>query len=381
VKNIITSTSIQKMSASEKSIKIQRLLRKGMSIKKLCHQHSLKARYHKTKPHLVSLKYIQYKADPGNKVVNEARGVIISTKPEDNYKIVALPYFRFYNHGEKYAASLDWSTTKVLEKLDGSLIILYYHDDEWNFASSGTPDAYGLIDLIQKVWSQLGYNYPNVEDQDKTFMFELCSPENKIVVNYETDRLVLHGVRSIITHQEYHPDEFALKYSYELIQSYDLNSFEDAHSHVLQLNPNKSEGFIYLDANFQRVKDKNPAYVLKSKAKDQDIIIIILTVIFEGESSEFLALNPDKQSDYDITYARYMKIHQQITDLWVHYRDIPDRKTFFTTITRTSDRTPLIEWYNGCLLYMYTLKSKGVEPDIRKWIHNQNPCRCQQFFK
>ena len=390
---------------------IQRLLRSGKNLKKICFQNDIKVVPHKTIPHLVTLKYMD-KANPLNKVTNQARGTIISILPEDNFKVVALPYFRFYNHGEKFTDVIDWNSTntRVLEKLDGSLVILYYYEgsdgNHWRFATSGTPDAYGMSSLINKVWKKLGYRYPNEEDKDKTFMFELCTLNNKIVVPYETERMVLHGVRSIITFKEELPDAYATKYGYELIKSYPVNNFDDAHKMVLGFDPKQTEGCVYVDHLFRRVKDKNPEYVVLSKTAEGDSIeCTILKTIFTNDSSEFLSTNPDKIDLYNDIYNKYITLCKQIEQEWNNLKDIPDRKTFFQTInTITSTNKSLdtslaasldaAKWYKNCLLEMYTIQTKNTQrkntqQNIRDvdinyiygWINKQNPMRVLNFFQ
>jgi len=53
------------------------------------------------------------------------RGIILDA--EDDWRVVSLPYVKFFNYGESYAdKTLDWTTAKVYEKLDGSMVTLYW---------------------------------------------------------------------------------------------------------------------------------------------------------------------------------------------------------------------------------------------------------------
>lgn len=59
-----------------------------------------------------------------NAIVQDARGTILDE--DDNWRIVAFPFRKFFNFNESNAAKLNWSGgVKVMEKLDGSLMILY----------------------------------------------------------------------------------------------------------------------------------------------------------------------------------------------------------------------------------------------------------------
>lgn len=124
-------------------------------------------------------------------IVQECRGIILNK--EDNWNIVCYPYNKFFNFGESNAAKLNWdSKINAYKKLDGSLINLFYYKG-WNFSTSGNPDASGpclnnlgrqitFHELVKELWSQHNYEYPFKIDYNRTFMFELCTPLNKIVV-------------------------------------------------------------------------------------------------------------------------------------------------------------------------------------------------------
>ena len=83
------------------------------------------------------LKYQQTKSDFNNDIVKECRGIIFNTT---TLKPVCVPFFKFGNYGESYADEIDWNTAKVQEKIDGSLIKLWY-DNEWHISTNGTIDA------------------------------------------------------------------------------------------------------------------------------------------------------------------------------------------------------------------------------------------------
>ncbi len=58
----------------------------------------------------------------GEKIVQQCRGIILDEA--NNWQIVSYPYDKFFNYEESYAPQLDWSTAKIFEKLDGSLMTL-----------------------------------------------------------------------------------------------------------------------------------------------------------------------------------------------------------------------------------------------------------------
>ena len=65
---------------------------------------------------LVLLKYDQLNSDLGNDIVQECRGLILDS---DTFDIVSYPFNKFFNYGESHAATIDWASAYVTQKLDG----------------------------------------------------------------------------------------------------------------------------------------------------------------------------------------------------------------------------------------------------------------------
>ena len=105
-------------------------------------EYRVKHRRHGRFPNLVLLKY-DIKAPFGEPLVQECRGIVLDES--DGWKVVSRAFDKFFNHGEGHAAPIDWSTARVQEKLDGSLAVMYHYAGEWHVATSGSPDASGVV--------------------------------------------------------------------------------------------------------------------------------------------------------------------------------------------------------------------------------------------
>lgn len=112
-----------------------------------------------------------------------ARGLILDLK---NKQVVATPFPKFFNYQEvPYVPNEPFS---VLEKLEGSLIIIYNHRGKWctatkgSFVSDQAKWAQEILD--RKIRTQ--YLVPGV-----TYLAEAVYSENKIVVPYEKEGLYL----------------------------------------------------------------------------------------------------------------------------------------------------------------------------------------------
>lgn len=141
----------------------------------------------------VLLKYNQLDSDMFFRVVREARGPIFKVNEEGKYEYVCRPFEKFFNYGEDLAAEVDWKKAKVTEKIDGSLMKLWFDKDKWHLSTNGTIDAFvaeadesgitfgeiferALGGKVEESFSGLDTRY--------TYLFEMTSPETKIVIPY-----------------------------------------------------------------------------------------------------------------------------------------------------------------------------------------------------
>jgi len=273
-------------------------------------EFGIHTKQHSVYPDLVLFKYDQIKSPRSSNLVKECRGIILDRAK--NWKIVAHPYNRFFNYGEGLADKLDWDSTLAYEKLDGSLITMYFYNYEWHVATSGVPCATGTLrydysrtfkDLFWETWEELEYEIPL--ETDTCFMFELCTSFNQGVVRHSKPRIVLHGCRNVELGTEVYPECYSDKYGWELAQVYSLDDISEVRSMVKKLNPLESEGVVLRDGNFNRVKFKNEKYVLLEHAGQTLNTRKMIKIIQEGEASEFLAYMPKFKKVYADTKRIY----------------------------------------------------------------------------
>lgn len=75
-------------------------------------------------------------SDFSNPIVQEARGIILNIEKQE---VVCWPFRKFGNYYESYADKIDWATARVQEKVDGSIVKLWYDFEvnAWNFSTNG----------------------------------------------------------------------------------------------------------------------------------------------------------------------------------------------------------------------------------------------------
>ena len=242
------------------------------------------------KGNLACFKYTT-EADFSDLIVCEARGIIIDLHA---LKVVCWPFDKFFNVQERYAAKIDWSTARVLEKVDGSLIKLYWYDGEWRYATSSTCDVedaiiswhvgYTFKDVLVKA-----INYGDIPldklDKDYTYMFELVSPMTQIVIKYELPQLFYLAARNNSTGEEIDADMGG----FARPKSYKLTSLDDCLNAAIKLNEGHGddvgqEGFVVVDSSFNRIKIKSPEYVAMHKITTNKMFTVkrITELYFEG---------------------------------------------------------------------------------------------------
>ena len=113
------------------------------------------------------------------------RGLVL----DDNYRPVARPLPKFFNLSE-YQGTLPDGVPNIYEKLDGSLIILFYYRGRREVASRGSFAS----EQSQMARAFLANYQPELDrlHPAHTYLFEIIYPSNRIVVDYgSSQRLVL----------------------------------------------------------------------------------------------------------------------------------------------------------------------------------------------
>lgn len=289
---------------------------------------------------LVSLKYNQIESPMHEPIVQECRGMVVCTATN---RVLAHPYNKFWNYGDAPAARIDWDTARVLEKLDGSLMTLYWRDGEWRVASSGTPNAGGPFGdtgetyaaAFWRTWDALGMATPPIDCTDSCFMFEFCDTPNRIVVVHDKPRIVLHGARRLSTGEELGWPSLQLHaamYGWEIVKSFPIRSISDCLAAADALNPLQCEGFIVVDAQFNRVKIKSPRYVALHHMKGEGVTTRRAIDLWQsGEAKELLGYFPELAPLILPVHEKLDSLANQASLVVAAHADLP-RKDFAAVV-------------------------------------------------
>jgi hypothetical protein len=232
---------------------------------------------------------------------------------------------------------------------------LYHYAGEWRVASSGMPDAAGVAhdsgitfaDLFQRTWSQLGYRWPSPADAGLCFMFELMTPENRVISAHERPRLVLHGVRDLRTMAEREPEPAAAEYGWECVATFPLTCAADCLDAARAIDPMRGEGYVVRDAAFNRVKVKSPRYVALAHLKGGMTGRRLLELIRTNESEEFLSYFPEFRPAYDAVRQAYDALCDGLEADYARLGGLSDQKAFAAEALKTRCSSPLFAMRGG----------------------------------
>lgn len=272
------------------------------SLEALRRSRALRVYEHPTLP-LVGFKYTRdsVKTDP---IVRECRGLVLE---KDTWKLVAKPFNRFFNVGEvaEEYSKFNWSAAQCVEKVDGSLIILYNYDNSWLVNTSGSFGL-GQVDAYNGSWCDLFWKYASF-DRSKLFphvsyIFELCTPYNRVVKEYSEPTVFLLGANNLLggTPQELTEKETCTLAAYinaPRPNVYDIAGETCVRQIMEQLEEDDEmhEGVILRDPNM-RWKWKTESYINAHHLSDNGNVILpknLTRIVLNNDVEEVLSRRND----------------------------------------------------------------------------------------
>lgn len=255
----------------------------------------------------VILKYEQ-SADKSPQIVRECRGLILCEK---TLEVISIPFEKFGNYMESYAANdIDFAQARVMEKLDGSCTGLYFDQiqKKWLVQTLGQVEAeqivqgWGLVSKRNMTWAELFWEvfdlYGDREsilaslDKNFTYMFELCTPWTRVVVQHAEPKLYFLGMRNKKTLKEALPESCPLAARFDRPKEYAFNDVKSIRKICKEL-PKDNEGFVVVDKDFRRVKLKGEAYMIEHYASTVITVRSVASVVFKHEWEEWLSVFPE----------------------------------------------------------------------------------------
>ncbi len=251
------------------------------------------------------------------------RGIIFDL----NKNLIARPFPKFFNLNQ-YNDDIPLEPFTVYEKVDGSLGILYFHEEKPYIATKGSFDSdQALIatDMLHKMYTD-SISYLN---KDYTYLFEIIYPENRIIVNYgDKKSLTLLGVIDTSSGKELDINDFS-RLQFPIVKKYEEFQSVDMIKKILNEKIENQEGFVIHFKNGLRIKCKYEEYIKLHSFVSKFSIKKIWEMLKDNISfEEYIDKLPDELYQvFEKNKANLIHIYQKVER---------EQKEIFFTLTKDS---------------------------------------------
>lgn len=339
--------------------------------------------------HKVLIKYNQIESPMACPEVQDARGIILE---KGTWKVMCLTFRKFFNAEEGHAAKIDWDSAHVLEKVDGSLMQLYWDwvKKEWCVATSGMAEAEGEVNnkmgttfaqlfwqTVEKVSGMTKYQFVDELVAGNAYAFELTTPYNIVVTPHATSSVTLLAIRNLsdLSEAEYYVLEAAMNLiGVQAVKRFDLNvNNVGALKRTFDGMSFFEEGYVVVDKYFNRIKIKNPAYVavhhLKSKTSEYNI----LDIVKSNEIEEFSATFPERKEEMFQLHIKYNNLLTRLDRTWVELQGrlpkniTPQEKKKYAMAVFEVCKKNDVEPFNSIMFNMQNGKISSIKEYMREY--------------
>jgi len=324
-----------------------------------------------------NLSYSQIDSPKFHPVVDQCRGSIFD---EIEGTFACRPFDRFYNFLEDpHSESFPILNAEVTEKIDGSLIKFWYNKEleQWcagtrkmAFAEGKTPGGTVFADLIVEALGGMSVDefmcackhYTPLELQKRTYLFELVSPESRVVKPYGETKLYYLATRNNETGLYTNPlliKDNGKSGPLRLPATYTFDSWENILEAAKAL-PATDEGYVTKYGSW-RIKLKNPAYVALAHMHNNGAVSPrrIVALVLRNEYPEYLSYFPEDAEMFNVWVDRINYYKRAILLAWDNFCGIKDQKEFALAIKDS-----------GCTSVLFRLrKGESLEEIFESYVN------------
>jgi hypothetical protein len=317
------------------------------------------------------------------------RGMVIQ-KPPVGWKgdpltlIRSFPMTRFKNQHEIDAAPVDMANSEMLEKLDGTMVGVFFPtsnptDPHWHtrkMLSAHKPDLdlkltafhggeYQLLSLIGEYVKKLKFS---PEDVRMTYVFEFIHAASFVWTKYGPDKYGLYmlAARNLDTYEELSEkelDDAANRLGVRRPRRWDAvanpTEIEALMKQISQDTPG-FEGFVFRDkTSGNRIKVKDADYVKFHAMLDKRSYKNLVQKVLEGEADEILSYFPDTQPRIEEINRKFAKFLDDAVAAIEKYRktDI-DQKSLAMMLRSGKSIDPKTDYINSMVLTDANVQSR-----------------------
>lgn len=311
---------------------------------------------HYEKENITLLDYDQIDSPKMHPIVIECRSLILFT---DDFQLASMKFPRFFNYGEapEYYKDFDWENAVVMEKADGSLVGVYCLNGNWYISTRGMAFAEGpnqlgdgtfQQDIIEafglKDYEEFNNRFQARFDESYTFIFEYCSPKNRIVTKYEKPVMVLTGVTNRDNISDVW-DLWDLSYTLDALKDSGLNvrfpttyNLDEPAKLIAKANSldGLQEGFVVWDQKTnKRCKIKSQTYITAHALRGNDTVPTrknLLKLVLTGEVDEFVAYFPEWKEAISNIQSEVESFKDALSSVYSEFKGVESQKDFAIAI-------------------------------------------------
>ena len=124
----------------------------------------------------------------------ELRGIIFDSISGE---VIARPFPKFFNLGEDACTVTVDTEVSANEKIDGSLVTAFVHNQQIQLASKGSLNSWVVQEATQLLTANHKKLVKDLYDRGYTTIFEYISKDKPVVIHYPHSNLVFVGARSV----------------------------------------------------------------------------------------------------------------------------------------------------------------------------------------
>lgn len=298
-------------------------------------------------PDLYCLNYDQINSPKIHPIVRECRSLVLgvygnTTKHGDFYEefyVVSRSFDRFFNYQEvEETSDININELVAAEKVDGSLVSMFYYQDKWLYRTRSMimPDESMTINGTKTTWHELIDPFIGFMEcfsanisENNTYIFEVVSPQNRVVTRYDEPAAYFLGARENKT-GEYVTNEVYLPLEISVPEFYIFKTIDDCLTSAKSL-PNLEEGYVMCTRDGEPVmKVKSPAYVAAHRLRGETVLTgkRVMDMIFLNEQEEYLSIFPEDEDMFNKYLSALEGLRYDFDHLWHKTKDIEDQKEF-----------------------------------------------------
>ncbi len=316
-------------------------------------------------------------------IIKECRSLVLQISPD--WHVVSRAFDRFRNRVES-DTQYGLFPMDAYEKLDGSVVTLFRYGDNWLYRTNGVVMPSGTCNSWGTKWSELiepalgtGFLKSKMLDSmhNDSFIFELTSPDNKIVTQYNETKMSLLAIRHVDGRYSSRTccDHVAKECDWGRPKYYPIHSIQHGIDYVNGLTDLQEGLVVYNRSNEPAYKEKSEDYLHAHKTKGEELTPKrVWNMVMEDNAAEYLSYFPEDNDRIEPYIKAYDMLIEDLEctvslikgDHDVHEPSLPNYNKCLKDITDASiecerDIYEIVKNHPGVKVIQRALKSGNVQ--------------------